>query len=100
MSELHEKACGLRLIRFAGDKTHYCEPVYFVNGRNAVDTVLRRARLSGRVEIDGEVVGDKAYQADVLIGPDGEWDQHVALDAKSYSSLKNHWMRCKVDAVE
>ena len=95
---LDPKAIGLRLIRYDNkNRAHFCEPVTFTRGYAAVDTVLRRARLSGRVEVEGEILN---HQADVLTGHDGEWSQVIALDAKSYGALKNHWMRCKVEAVE
>jgi len=95
---LCEGAIGLRLIRYdRRDQAHYSEPVIFTRGRPAVDTTLRRAALSGRVEVEG-AIGD--YQADVLISADGEWEQTIALDAKSYKSLKHHWMRCKSEPVQ
>lgn len=95
---LDKAAIGLRLIRYdSKNRTHFCEPVIFARGYNGVELVLRRASLSGRVEVDGEIAN---HQADVLTSADGEWSQVIALDAKSYGSLKNHWMRCKVEAVE
>jgi hypothetical protein len=98
MIELHEKAIGLRLCRMLkGDRLSMCENVVFTNGRAAVETVLLRAQLSGRVEVEGDL---KDHWADVLTDSDGTWEQTVALDAKSYGALKNHWMRCKVVSVD
>lgn len=94
MTELHPEAVGLCLNRItpAGRHTR-CEGVIFKRGRAGVELVLRRAAISGRVEIEGEI---RDHFADVLIDQNGTWDQVVALDANSYRSLKNHWMRCKV----
>lgn len=90
---LPDTAIGLVLHRMVGDRLISCEPVYFVNGRAAVDTVLRRAAISGRVEIGGAI---QDHFADVLIDHSGSWDETVSLDANSYRALKNRWMRCKV----
>lgn len=95
--EVCADACGLRLIRYTKTRAHFCEMVVFKGGRPAVVTTLNRAALSGRVEVEGQI-GD--YQADVLTEGGNSWEQVVALDAKSYRSLKNHWMRCRVIAVE
>lgn len=90
---LPEDTSGLRLARITTkEELILCEEVHFVTGRTGVDTVLRRAALSGRVEIDGEILH---HFADVM-NVAGDLTITVALDAKSYSSLKNHWMRCKV----
>lgn len=94
MGELPTEACGLRLARITRkDDLILCEPVIFVDGRPAVDTVLRRAALSGRVEIGGKIAD---HFADVL-DAEGDIIDDVALDAKSYGALKNHWMRCRID---
>lgn len=91
-----DEACGLRLFRFnppGSENAIPCEAVLFPGGAPAVDTVLRRAAISGRVEIEGNI---RDYFADVL--DDGQSIvATVALDAKSYGALKNHWMRCRVD---
>lgn len=55
-------------------------------------TVLRRASISGRVEVGGELAD---YFADVHDG-DGNLLETVALDRDSYRALKYRWMRCKV----
>ena len=92
--ELPEEAVGLRLARIdSRDNLILCETCMFKDGRGAVQTTLVRASLAARVDIGGEI---KDHFADVM---DAEQSiiEIVALDAKSYSSLKNHWMRCKVD---
>ena len=93
---LPAEAVGLCLYRITKqEELIACEPVRFVEGRGAVGTTLRRAKLSGRVDVGGDIAH---HFADVL---DNNSDiiETVALDAKSYSALKNHWMRCKVDPV-
>lgn len=87
-------AMGLHLYKIIGERLISCEPVYFTGGAPAVDTVLRRAAVSGRVEMEGQI-GD--YYADVLIDQDGTWTHTVALDRNSYRALKNRWMRCKLE---
>jgi hypothetical protein len=92
-SKIPLSSVGLRLARINGkDELFLCEAVMFVNGSSAVDTVLRRAAVSGRMEVNGAI---ENHFADVL-DADGNMVETVALDRKSYSALKNHWMRCKV----
>lgn len=87
------EAVGLKLFRFVGEDLRACESVIFKAGRPAVQTPLLRARLSGRVEVGGDI---QDHFADIL-DRDGSNIETVALDAKSYRSLKNHWMRCRVE---
>lgn len=90
---LPQEAMGLKLYRIdSKERLSACEDVMFLSGRDGVDTVLRRAQISGRVELAGTI---ENHFADVL-NRDGDWIETIALDAKSYGSLKNHWMRCKV----
>ena len=84
---------GVRLYKHVGDDLVGCEAVRFVEGSSAVDTVLRRAAISGRVEMEGEIVD---HFAD-LLDKDQDIIATVALDAKSYRALKTRWMRCKID---
>lgn len=87
---------GLRLARITRkDELLLCEAVQFINGAAAVDTVLRRAAISGRVEVEGKI---ENHFADVL-DADGSMVATIALDRHSYSALKNHWMRCKVERL-
>lgn len=87
-----DEAMGLRLYKYVKDELIGCELVMFEK-RGAVDTALRRAQISGRVEVGGEI---KDHFADIYID-EGTWTHSVALDAKSYRALKNHWMRCKIE---
>lgn len=92
--DLPLSAVGLRLARIDGrENLILCEAKRFDNGLAGVELVLRRAALAGRVEVDGEIAN---HFADVLDG-DGDMVETVALDRRSYSALKNRWMRCKVE---
>lgn len=91
-----KEAKGLRLCKMVGDQLRLSEPVIFARGAKAVETTLRRAAISGKVGPVGET-GD--YWADILTDP-GTWVDTVALDRKSWNSLKNHWMRCKMEPFE
>lgn len=88
-----DEAVGLKLFRIVGDRLVACEAVRFFRGKIAVYTVLRRAEISGRVEVGGEI---NDHFADVL-DDDQSLIETVALDAKSYGALKNHWMRCRLE---
>lgn len=92
---LPAEAHGLQLYRInAREELLACEAVMFLGGKPAVEVTLRRAALSGRVEIGAEL-GD--HFADVL-DANGNMVENVALDARSYGILKNKWMRCKLEA--
>jgi len=94
MKPLPPDATGLRLARLTGkDDLILCEAIRFPGGRAAVDTVLRRAAISGRVEIGGDI---RDHFADIL-DETGSIIETVALDRRSYSALKNRWMRCRVE---
>lgn len=94
MIHLPRVAAGLRLARIdKRDNLLLCEAVLFDSGWVGVETTLRRAAISGRVEIGGEVVD---HFADVL-DANGDIVEVIALDRRSYSALKNRWMRCKVE---
>ncbi len=87
-----KEAVGLALYRIAsGDRLIASEDVIFANGHNAIDTVLRRASISGAVSIGGAL---KDHFAD-LIDAKRDIIESVALDAKSYKALKYRWARCK-----
>lgn len=86
---------GLRLCKSNGNGLRMSEEVQFVKGAEGVDTVLRRAAISGQVGPIGET-GE--YWAD-LLDCNGDWDETIALDRDSWNSLKNHWMRCKMEPV-
>lgn len=96
IERLPKSAVGLRLYRIdKRDRLLACEAMRFPNGWAGVETVLRRARISGRVAVEGNV---KNHFADAL-NDDGDMVATVALDARSYSALKNKWMRCKLEPV-
>lgn len=95
---LDPRAVGLRLYRHtrSGDLIG-CELVMFDGGNAALDTVLRRAAVSGAVVVDG-VDETTDYFADLYSDPDN-WIQQIALDRHSYRSLKNRWARCREDRL-
>lgn len=95
LDKLPALASGLCLCRHKGDELILCESVIFPGGAAVVDMVLRRAAISGRVEIDGEIAD---YFADVL-NANGDIIETVALDAGSYRALKTKWMRCRVERI-
>ena len=93
MFDLPASSVGLRLARITSkEELILCEPIRFTAGHAAVETTLRRAAISGRVEVGGKIAN---HFADVLDG-DGDMVETVALDRRSYNALKNRWMRCKV----
>lgn len=57
-------AVGLRLCRISNDRLIACEGVHFDDGAAGIDLVLRRAQISGLVEINGEI---KNHFADFLL---------------------------------
>lgn len=99
LDKLDREARGLRLYRHnARDELLACELVMFVRGAAAINTVLRRAALSGTVAI--EPFDERPdYFADVYVD-EHNWTQTILLDRASYSSLKNHWMRCRLEPEE
>lgn len=105
LDKIPEKATGLKLHKIVqrGGKEELLanELVVFTEGRSAVNTVLRRAALAGRVEVDPE--GDLPdFFADIYEGLNGDdgFNSCVALDAASYRALKTHWMRCRYEAAQ
>jgi hypothetical protein len=92
LAALHPAAKGLLLQKHVGDRLIACELVMFDGGRDAVHTMLRRAAVAGRMELEPADFGDMAYFADVYTS-DCDWEQTVILDRRSYGALKNKWMR-------
>ena len=82
-------AVAVTLYKHQGDELVACVPVAFAHGWMGADTVLRRAAIAGEVHVEGEL---EEYYAD-LLDANGDILQSVALDAGSYSALKNKWMR-------
>lgn len=92
---LPKEAVGVKLYRIACERLIGCETVIFSSGNAGVDTVMRRAAISGKVIIGGKLdnhFADLIDEADDIV-------ETVALDAKSYGALKNRWMRCKQDRI-
>lgn len=91
---LPPETAGLKLHRIdAKENLLACELVVFRDGRPAVNTVLRRAAIAGRVEVNGKIADHFADVHDA----DGSLIETVALDAASYRSLKTKWMRCRME---
>ncbi len=86
------EAVALQLHRIVGERLLACEEVEFVGGYAGLETTLRRAAVSGRVEVEGEI---KDHFAD-LHDERGNLIATVALDSNSYRSLKTRWARCKL----
>jgi hypothetical protein len=97
---LPEGTAGLRLCKiFPGDDLRLCEPILFTNGRSAVDTVLRRAAISGgRIEVDPK--GPLPDHFADIMNANCDMIGNIALDARSFKALKDHWMRCKYEASQ
>lgn len=94
VDKLPPESTVLKLYKIdRNDRLIPCEAVLFKGGRGAVDTVLRRAAIAGHVEIGGDI---KDHFADVM-DINGSIVETVALDSDSYGSLKNKWMRCKLE---
>ncbi len=92
--ELPENSKVVRLYKHnSRDELIACEAVEFLDGAPAIETTLRRAALSGRVDVEGEI---DCYFADIL-DENGDLRVSVALDRGSYGALKNHWMRCRLE---
>lgn len=106
LDRIPAKATGLKLYKIKNADTPReellaNELVVFEEGASAINTILRRASLSGLVEVDPDgPLPD--YYADVYEGPSGDdgWNISVALDAESYKSLKYHWMRTVYERFE
>lgn len=94
LDKLPPESQGLRLHRIdRKERLIACELVMFRGGRPAVNTVLRRAAIAGRVEVGGSIADHFADVHDA----EGSLIETVALDAKSYKSLKTRWMRCRTE---
>lgn len=90
--QVPDAATAVRLCRVVREELLACEAVLFPAGARAVDTILRRAGISGRVEIGGEIADHFADLLDV----NGDMVETVALDAGSYRALKTRWMPTRV----
>ena len=88
------EAAGIRLCVMRGENLVLCETMIFEQGSAAVDTVLRRARISGKVGPLGET-GD--FWADLMNIEGDTIVETIALDRKSWNALKNKWAKCKIE---
>lgn len=94
LDKLPTDAGTIRLAKHFGDELRLCERVGFPGGYDDIHMILRRAAISGRVEVDGEIAD---HFADIM-NADGDTNLAVvALDAGSFAALKNHWMRCRYE---
>jgi hypothetical protein len=98
------EARGLRLcvIRKTkdGERLDLCEPVIFTKGYSSVITVLRRAKICGHIGKFGQSINEYGgdWWADVM-NADGDWIDVIPMSRDAWNSLKNHWMRCKLEVA-
>lgn len=87
-AQLDSRAIGLKLYRDdIGEHLRAYELVTFDRGREAVETLLRRAQLTkDAVTFDPFDLGD--FWADVYINED-TWSQSVALTKPAFDYLKD-----------
>jgi len=98
IGEVPSNAVVVKLFRInSREELIACESMLFTSSEN-FEMILRRAAISGRVELGAEAKIQNHF-AD-LQDKDENLIATVALDAKSYGSLKNKWMRCKVERNE
>lgn len=94
--DLPPDAAGIRLCKvLRNDELVLCEVVVFEKGRAAVDTVLRRAAISGKV---GPIGGTGDFWADLMNSDGDTIVETIALDRKAWNSIKRKWARCKIEA--
>lgn len=95
MFNLPDNAAAIRLCKVVRGELILCEAVVFVAGVSAVDTVLRRAFVSGHVGPVGET-GD--FWADIMNADADTIVETVAMDRKAWNAIKTKWARCKIEA--
>lgn len=89
---------GIRLYKdFGNDHIRGTERVDFKEW-SGLETTLRRAALSGKIEI-GEDIELGLFFAD-LYDAEGDIVTHVNLDAGSFKALKEKWMGGNVKYVD
>lgn len=86
---------GLRLCKMVGDDLRLAEEIQFPAGRQAVLTVLNRASIAGHV--GGSIDQTSNWWADQM-DADGSLIGEICLDRRSWNSLKNRWMRCRMQS--
>lgn len=92
---LPKDVSGIRLCKMRGEELLLCETLIYKNGAPAVDTLLRRAALSGKVGPLGET-GD--LWADLMDREGTTLVETIALDRGSWNAIKNRWARCKFES--
>jgi hypothetical protein len=81
---------GITLYKNFGDDNYRGTERVVFKDRNGLETTLRRAAISGKIEIGSNIeLGD--FFAD-LHDAEGSIVTHVNLDAKSFKALKEHWL--------
>ena len=103
IKDVPEEAVGLRLCKVPPkyDLVHY-ETIIFERGFKGVQTTLLRAAIAGTVGPIGKTCDPDVkygWWAD-FINKDGAWFDTVSLDRGSFNSLKNRWMRCKIESAD
>jgi hypothetical protein len=94
--DLPTEVAGIRLCKvLRNDDLVLCETVIFKNGRSAVDTVLRRAAISGKV---GPIGGTGDFWADLMNSEGDTIVETIALDRWAWNAIKRKWARCKIEA--
>lgn len=95
MFNLPTEAAGIRLCKVVRGELILCEMTIFEDGVRAVDTVLRRAAVSGKVGPVGET-GD--FWADIMNAEGDTLVETVSLDRKAWNAIKRRWARTKIEA--
>jgi hypothetical protein len=81
---------GITLYKHFGNEDFRGTERVVFKDRNGLETTLRRAAVSGKIEIGDNIkLGD--FFAD-LHDASGDIVTHVNLDAKSFKALKEHWL--------
>lgn len=81
---------GITLYKHFGNENFRGTERVVFKTRNSLETALRRAALSGKVEIGSNLkLGD--FFAD-LCDVNGDTVTNVNLDAASFKALKEHWL--------
>lgn len=93
--DLPPEAAGIRLCKVVRGDLILCEMTLFDGGAAAVDTVLRRAGVSGKVGPVGET-GD--FWADIMNAEGDTLVETVTLDRRAWNAIKRRWARTKIEA--
>jgi hypothetical protein len=94
LDKLDRNATGLALYRIgAKNRLYGGNAIMFEGGFDAVEMVLRRAAISGIVEIEPDKITSD-YYCDVYVD-ECSWTQTIQLDRGSYRALKYRWARTR-----